>query len=61
MVSPDENRALYDVTFNMMTGHLVEFIQKFCTANLGANTIEHVSEMELYIILSTLEKFELWN
>ncbi len=29
--------------------------------NLGANTIEHVSEIELYNILSTLEKFERWN
>ncbi len=29
--------------------------------NLGANTIKHVSEMELYIILSTLEKFECWK
>ncbi len=29
--------------------------------NLGANMIEHVSEMELYIILSTLEKFERRN
>ncbi len=28
------------------------------TGNLGANTIEHVSEMELYIILSTLEMFK---
>ncbi len=31
------------------------------TGNLGANMIGHVSEMELYVILSTLEKFELWN
>ncbi len=31
------------------------------TSNLGPNTIEHVSEMELYIFLSTLEKFECWN
>ncbi len=31
------------------------------TGNLGTNTIKHVSEMELYIILSTLEKFECWN
>ncbi len=29
------------------------------TANLGGNTIKHVSEMELYIILSTLVK-NLW-
>ncbi len=28
---------------------------------LGANMIEHVSEMQLYIILSTLEMFESWN
>ncbi len=31
------------------------------TGNMSTNTIEHVSEMELYIILSTLEKFENWN
>ncbi len=29
--------------------------------NLGVNMIEHVSEMELYNILSTLEKFEHCN
>ncbi len=33
----------------------------YFTGNLGGNTIEHVSEMELNIILSTLEKFEHWN
>ncbi len=54
-------------TFNLFSGHFVEFEQCFCsktdhfTGNLGANTIEQVSEMELYIILSTLEKFECWN
>ncbi len=31
------------------------------TGNLGANMIEHVSDMELYIILSTLEKSDRWN
>ncbi len=30
-------------------------------ARLGANTFEHASEMELYIILATLESFEHWN
>ncbi len=29
-----------------------------CTAKLGVNTTEHMSEMELYIILATLENFE---
>ncbi len=29
--------------------------------NLSANTIKHVSKMELHIILSTLEKFECWD
>ncbi len=33
----------------------------YFTGNLGTNMIEHVSEMELYIILSTLERFEHWN
>ncbi len=28
------------------------------TARLGANTTEHTSEIELYIILATLENFE---
>ncbi len=28
---------------------------------LGANTTEHGSQMELYIILATLDKFECWN
>ncbi len=36
------------------------FAQNF-TGNLGVNTIEHVSEMKLDNILSTLEKFERWN
>ncbi len=30
-------------------------------ANLGANKIEHASEMELYNILPTLEQFLRWN
>ncbi len=53
--------------FNMFTRHFVEFERCFCSnidhfkGNLDENTIEHVSEMELYIILSILEKFERWN
>ncbi len=67
MTSHGENEALNAVTFHLFTGHFVEFEQCFCsktdyfTGNLGANTIKHVSEMELYIILSTLDKFECWN
>ncbi len=30
-------------------------------ARLGTNMTEHKSEMELYIILATLENFECWN
>ncbi len=66
-MSHSENQAVNAATFNLFTGHFVEFEQCFCpktdyfTGNLGANTIKHVSEMELYIILSTLEKFERWN
>ncbi len=66
-MSDGENEALHTATFNMLTGHLVEFEQCFCsktdyfTVNLGTNMIEHVSEIELYNILSTLEKFESWN
>ncbi len=32
-----------------------------CMAKLDANMIEHTSEMELYIILATLEKCECLN
>ncbi len=63
MMSPGEKEALNAVTFNMMTGHFVEFVQSFyskadhVTVNLGTNTIKYVSEMGLYVILSTLETF----
>ncbi len=63
MMSRCENEALNAATFNMYTGHFVEFERCFCPktnhlmGSLGANTIGHVSEMKLYI-LSTLEKFE---
>ncbi len=33
----------------------------YLTANLDGNTTEHVTEMELYIIVSTLEKNLWWN
>ncbi len=64
MMSHSKNEAVNADSFNLYTRHFVEFEQCFCsktdhfTGNLGANTIEHVSEIELYIILSTLEKFE---
>ncbi len=67
MMSCSENEALNAVTFNMFTRYFVEFVQCFCsktdhfTSNLDTNTIEHVSEMELYNILSTLEKLKRWN
>ncbi len=32
-----------------------------CRAKLGAHMTEYTSEMELYIILGTLENFEHWN
>ncbi len=64
MMSHGENEAMNAAAFNLFTVHFV----KFCSTtdhfmgNLGTNTIEHVSEMELYnIILSTLEKFECFN
>ncbi len=62
-----EYEAMNAATFNLFTGHFVELGQCFCSKtyhfmdNLAANTIEHISEIELYIILSTLEKFERWN
>ncbi len=67
MTSGSENESLNAVTFNMFTGHFVEFVQCFCSktdnfkGNLSTRTIEHVSEMQLYNILSTLETFECWN
>ncbi len=67
MMSRNENEAFNAITFNMITEHFVEFIQCFCSktghfmANLGANMVKHVSEIGLYIILSTLERFEHWN
>ncbi len=67
MTSCSENEALNAAAFNLFTRYFVEFEQRFCsktyyiTGNLGANMIEYVSKMELYIILSTLEKFYCWN
>ncbi len=67
MMSCSKNEAVNSTAFNLFTRHFVEFEQYFCsktdyfTGNLGANMIEHVSEVELYIFLSTLEKFECWN
>ncbi len=66
-MSCSENEASNAATFNMFTGHFVEFERCFWSktdhfmVNLGTNVIEHVSEMELYNISSTLEKFECWN
>ncbi len=51
----------------MMTTHFVEFVRSFALiltilpAMWEANMIKHVSEIELYIITSTLEMFEHWN
>ncbi len=55
MTSRNENEAVNAATAfaYLKTYHF--------TGNLGASIIEHVSEMELYKILSTLEKFECWN
>ncbi len=67
MTSHSKNEDVNAATFNMMTGYFVEFEQSFYSksdhfiVNLSTNTIEHVSEMGLYIILSTLDKFERWN
>ncbi len=67
MMSPGENESVNAVAFNLFTEHFVKFDKCFCSktdhcmGHLCTNTIVHVSEMELYIILSTLEKFERWN
>ncbi len=67
MMSRSENEALNTTTLNMFTGTFVEFEWCFCsktdhfTGILCASAIVHVSEMELYNILSTLEKFYCWN
>ncbi len=64
MMSHSDNEALNAVTFNILTGHFVEFVRCYCSktdhfrGTFGANMIERVSKMELYIILST---FECWN
>ncbi len=64
MMSRSENEAVNAATFNLLTRRFVEFERCFCsktdhfTDNLDTNTIKYVSEMELYIILSTLENFE---
>ncbi len=63
MTLHSENDSLNAVTFNMFNGYFLEFVQCFCsktyhfTGNWGASTIEHVCEVELYNILSTLDKF----
>ncbi len=63
MMSRSENEAPNAATFNLFTEHFVEIEWCFCSktvhfmGNLGVNMIEHVYEMELYIILSTLKKF----
>ncbi len=31
MMSPGENEVLYAITFNMMIGHFVEFVQILCS------------------------------
>ncbi len=49
MMSCSENESLNAITINKMTRYF------------GTNTIEHVSEMGLYITLLTLEIFECWN
>ncbi len=67
MTSQGKDVAMNVIIFNMVTSHFMEIVQSRCsktenlTANLDTNTIEYVSEMRLYIILSTLEKFEQWN
>ncbi len=64
MTSCSENKAVNAAASNLYTRHFLKFEQCFCsktdnfTGNLGANTIKHVSEMELYIILSTLENLK---
>ncbi len=63
MMSHSENEAVNAATINMFTRHFVEFERCFCSktehfmGNFATNIIEHVSEMELYIFLSTLEMF----
>ncbi len=62
MMLHSENEARIHATSNMKDDFFMKFESRFWTktyhfmANLGGNTIEHVSEMTLYIILSTLEK-----
>ncbi len=59
MMSCNQNEAVNDATLNLFIGYFVEFEQCFCSkpdhisGNLGVKSIEHVSEMELYIIILT--------
>ncbi len=68
MMSCSENEVCIHATSNMKDDFLwnlntvyIFFKTDNFTANLGGNMLEHVSEMELYIILSTLEKKLWWN
>ncbi len=67
-------RAKNQREVNISTSAIMEDMKLFCQvwmefwsnsndsmANLGTDTTEHASEMELYIILATLENFECWN
>ncbi len=57
MTSCSKIEAVNAATFNLMTGYLVVFVRRFTILwpNLGAHMIDHVSEVGLYIILSTLK------
>ncbi len=67
MESPGKNELCKHATLKTMTRYFVKFEQCICPKsnhfkdNLDTNTIDHISELELYIILSTLEKFKSWN
>ncbi len=50
-----------DILWSLKDVFFFFFKLTICTSNFGANRIKHVSEMELYTILSTLDKFECWN
>ncbi len=55
-----KTEGLYTESLSKMTEVIMEFMQSFWP-RLGANTIKHISELELYIFSTTLENYECWN
>ncbi len=63
----EDDEAWKPESFNMMTRHFVEFVWCFCLKKTwsfygqSTNMVEYASEMELFMILPTLESCLCWN